>query len=340
MKHNLVFIGNYGNRNIGDDAILHVMSERYHVKLPHVQQYVFARNYPADIEKISHASPLDMSLQSILFVLLKVKIIIIGGGGIFSAYTGPLAKLIPFFAIVCKLLGKKVIFDSLGFYSTTPFFLKQLVLFSMLFADSISVRDTASISTLKPIQKFRQIQLVDDPAFELKASSTEQVKDIFAANQIPTASKPIAIISIKKVKDHNLNEKMTISIVKTVQWLIDQDYEVVFVPFCHDPLQKTEQDVLFAQEIIDRLPTKHGSYCLQQYYKPQEIFGIFKQAGCVIGMRFHSMIFALNAQVPLVAISYEEKCTTLLKNLHKKYIDIKDISPETLQNFVTEIHNT
>lgn len=43
MKKSILFIGNYGNRNIGDDAILFVLSLRYKKKFPNHKQYVFCQ---------------------------------------------------------------------------------------------------------------------------------------------------------------------------------------------------------------------------------------------------------------------------------------------------------
>ncbi len=81
----LVFIGNYGNRNVGDDAILQILSKRYRTMYPDYEQYVFARHHQEDIERISSAHALSISVWSIVWMLWATQMIVIGGGGLFGA---------------------------------------------------------------------------------------------------------------------------------------------------------------------------------------------------------------------------------------------------------------
>lgn len=48
----LVFVGNYGNRNIGDDAILQALGERYARTHPSHHQFGVARTYPEDVRRL------------------------------------------------------------------------------------------------------------------------------------------------------------------------------------------------------------------------------------------------------------------------------------------------
>ena len=111
-RKRLVFIGNYGNRNIGDDAILHILSARYLQAYPAYQQHVFVRHYAEDVARISNARPLSISLRSLLWTLARANLIVVGGGGLFGAKMGPAARFIPLFALLCRLLGKAIVDES------------------------------------------------------------------------------------------------------------------------------------------------------------------------------------------------------------------------------------
>src|SRR5690348_13518431 len=110
-RSKLVFIGNYGNRNVGDDAILHLLSDRYHERYAGHDQYVFARQDEAHVRRISHATPIPTDPRTALWALWHAQVIVIGGGGIFGARMGPAARFIPLFALLAQMLGKRVIYE-------------------------------------------------------------------------------------------------------------------------------------------------------------------------------------------------------------------------------------
>ncbi|OGG26856.1 hypothetical protein A2960_01695 [Candidatus Gottesmanbacteria bacterium RIFCSPLOWO2_01_FULL_39_12b] len=339
MKKKLVFIGNYGNRNIGDDAILHVLSRRYQKKFPDYKQYVFARYYPNDIRRISIATPLDLSLKSIFWVLCNCDVIVIGGGGIFSGYTGPKAKFIPFLGIVSKILGKKVIYESIGLYSTADYFQRYSVLLSMLLADEISVRDIASLQSVIPIMKLKKIKLVADPGYSIRPISIKQVKEILRKEDIKISNHKVIGISVKRGKNNTTNAKIIFELVKVINWIVaKRNYTVLLIPFCNDRIQYTEKDLEFSLEILSKIKKQSCIFCLKNYYTPQEIAGVLKLCDVFVGMRYHSLVFAYTLGIPLIPISYEEKCMDFVKKHHYPYIEAdsftyKDINVE-IKNFL------
>ena len=329
----LVFIGNYGNRNIGDDAILHILSARYLQAYPAYQQHVFVRHYAEDVARISSARPLPISLRSLLWTLLRANLIVVGGGGLFGAKMGPAARFIPLFALLCWLLGKTIVYESVGVYSNTPRLQKVLLFLSMLTAKQVSVRDATSWAVTRPLRRFKPIRRVDDPGFSITPVDTATALDLLRQEgiQLPEDRSKIIGISIKRIiQDRAETQRLMQAVIESLQWLIDQGYVLLFLPFCHDPDKWSEQDVAFAHEIMAQLKYTDGVYCVQGYYTPREVAGMMGLTRLFIGMRYHAQVFAHALHLPLLPIAYEEKRTDFIQQYGYPVIPIAGLSGRTL----------
>lgn len=68
---------------------------------------------------------------------------------------------------------------------------------------------------------------------------------------------------------------------------------------------------------------------------------IIRNSACMIGARYHSVVFAINNNVPFVALSYEHKIAGLLETLNKtqNMIDITSIyNPKDMQNSLKSLN--
>jgi polysaccharide pyruvyl transferase WcaK-like protein len=171
MKNkNILLIGNYGNYNIGDEILLKVIvldllekDNQTKISIP-VRNPNFIDIYHADIShSLSSFNVYD--IKELINCLISSDKVIVGGGGIWSGYTGRLAKLIPFFLIISKILGKEVIVKSVGLYNTAPGIEKIFVNLSFFFVDQCSVRDEESFSNIWSLNK--KVKIDKDLAFEL-----------------------------------------------------------------------------------------------------------------------------------------------------------------------------
>jgi polysaccharide pyruvyl transferase WcaK-like protein len=88
--------------------------------------------------------------------------IVVGGGGIWSGDTGFFAHFVPFISILGKLFSKRVIYESIGLYSTASNTDRFFVNLSILFADMCSVRDNESYQMLWQINRKRKATRTDD----------------------------------------------------------------------------------------------------------------------------------------------------------------------------------
>ncbi|HEU4323198.1 MAG TPA: polysaccharide pyruvyl transferase family protein [Roseiflexaceae bacterium] len=331
----LVFVGNYGNRNIGDDAILHILSERYAASHPAYRQHVFVRHHPDDVLRISAAEPVALRPASVWWTLRHTQLVVIGGGGLFGAHMGPVARYIPLFALLCSLLGKTVIYESVGIYSNTPRLQQVLLFLSMLMAQRVSVRDTTSWRMVRPLRRLGlvPVELVNDPALDVQPISEEAARRLLAAEgvRIPQDLSRLIVLSVKQlIRNPTETERLLGTLTATCEWLTEQGYTLLFVPFCADPAKPWEQDVVFAEQLATLLGPDAPVQCLYRHCTPSEAAGIIRLGRLMIGMRFHAMVFAHTLGVPLLPIAYEDKRTDFIRQHGYPSLPIAELSPKQL----------
>jgi polysaccharide pyruvyl transferase WcaK-like protein len=82
----------------------------------------------------------------------------------------------------------------------------------------------------------------------------------------------------------------------------------------------------------------HDGYYLQKFLFPwvkisqtiEQTLTIYPLCNIIIGMRLHSIILASVMKIPLIAISYGTKTTSILTEMNQPYLDAKEVTSETL----------
>jgi polysaccharide pyruvyl transferase WcaK-like protein len=331
-EKNKVFIllGNYDGTNLGDDSILCAIVKRLSSK---GRVIIPSRN--ADyVRKKYGVYAVNIVSFEFLKEFIKAKTLIVGGGGIFSKYMGPLAKLIPIAVLISKLLmRKKVIFYRIGVYSSTPFVVLLLLKFSMLFADEISVRDKASLKTLSIISHFKKIKIGRDPSFSVTPISKNKAAKLLQENKV-NIDKFMIGISLKYTLNNNVNKNLILSVAKFLDWIVSKfDAEIIFIPFCFNTVRWFENDLHLAMKIKSIMKNKKSFKILHSYnYTPYEIKGMIRLMDFFIGMRLHSIYFSTSVKVPTIGISYEEKCEDFLSSKKIPYVNVENVSFNVLKN--------
>src|SRR3989442_7473013 len=216
----ILMLGNYGNFNIGDEMLLRAVirdirrSERRVVFEIPTRNPSFVDVYHKADSHLIEPLPINAPLK-IMQSFFKSDAIIVGGGRIWSGYTGPMAHFIPIVTIAGKLLGKQVEFRAIGIYSTASNMDKLVANFAILLADSCSVRDEESCQLLWKMNR-KKAKQVDDLAVQyLRGLSPEEVA---GAKVAPNTKKSLSFlkenekiiigISVKPVKRTEINSKV------------------------------------------------------------------------------------------------------------------------------------
>jgi polysaccharide pyruvyl transferase WcaK-like protein len=344
-------IGNYGDYNVGDETLLkQVIREVSGNRKAQFKFYVPVRNmHFVDTyhkELVGQITPIYIkNFKKILAALIGCKMIIVGGGGIWSGDTGFFAHFVPFISILGKLLSKKVIYKSIGLYSTASTFDRFFVNLSILFADMCSVRDNESYQMLWQINRNnKNTTRTDDLSLPfLKAIEEGQetplprMIEYEKVRLLKDQGKLIVGISLKPMKDPLLNKRIVAEFSNALNTLNDkykQSIHFLFFPFANTP-PKTDEE--FMQSVINNLSDK-DNVIIVSHTNPIAWYSAIKEVTDIfVGMRYHSIIFSFEAGKPVLSIPYEKKVVEFLKDHNRpncKAVFPSEISESHIVDFI------
>ena len=112
---------------------------------------------------------------------------------------------------------------------------------------------------------------------------------------------------------------------------------VVFVPFQTLETEK-ENDVAVAERIAAQLSSQADVTVVEEHLTPGEIKEVIAGCDLVVGMRLHSVVFAAQAGVPVVALSYDPKVSALMERIGIPEFDfpLRNIQSAGLPGLMTQ----
>jgi len=265
-KKAFLVIGNYGNDNIGDETILKglvldlIGQHGRQIKvLVLTRSPSFVATYHPEFADVLSAVPVS-GIAAILRSSLNAHEIVVGGGGIWSYYTGPFAKLILIYTLALRCAFKRISIRRVGIYRTASAWQKFLFNLNCIVLSNVSVRDPESRGIVWPWLR-RKVKLKQDYAFDY----LQQLDEVRPAK---TSRDPLLTGIKEQVNSPN----------------------------------------------VSLLTSKSCA----------EIYHSIQRTDFFIGMRYHSMLFSIIAERPLLAIPYENKC----RNLTRTYARCVVLEPE------------
>lgn len=164
--------------------------------------------------------------------------------------------------------------------------------------DYITVRDKHSKEFLESIGvDERKIFLSTDPVINIrKDDSLEYEKQ----------SVRKVCFSLRNWKDSDVSVKIS----KVAQRLIDDGIECHFIPFYY------KEDLQLIAQVEELLGSKAVYY--KERLSTGDAFDIIKTMDVMVGVRLHSLIFAAAANVPIVAVSYDQKVDNFVNSVNMK----------------------
>lgn len=127
-------------------------------------------------------------------------------------------------------------------------------------------------------------------------------------------------------------------IAKAIDYLVDKfDARIVFFP----QLYGNSDDMPLINEIISLVRRKDAVRVLSNKWDSEIQQAIISQMDFVIGNRYHSVIFALKAEIPTVCLAYEHKSVGIMQaaKLDKYVIKITDLTYELLVDKINQVWN-
>ena len=374
---NLLFVGAYGIKSIGDDAMMVALVDGLRKITSSVDVTVLSRHpneskeYYAQydvkvIPNLDHSSSKAArgrrfygfnkgdDTEHLVKIRNEIKhsdLVIIGGGDAFfdisnGIYRGPGVYL----ALICTIARffEKPIF--LAGISVVPFHTSEGLDIAKHICENseiIALRDKNSIKVLANNGinvNENKVHILPDPAIGLDSCLSTKLNTEFNQLQNCSNNRILIGISLRSMYwkwDSALLSNFYDKMAAICDELIDKfSATLVFIPHCYYNLDGPEQDDRYInQNVLSKMT--NPEYCVQinEYHDVRSVLKMYKSLNLVIGMRHHSVVFATRACVPSIALSYSLKVKSFMEEfgLDDYVISIDEITIERILSATDKI---
>lgn len=309
-KYDILISGYYGFKNTGDDSLLRSIIDNIKEKRNDADITVLSKK-PRETSLIYNVKCINRyNILKVFFRLKKTRLLISGGGSLLQDVTS--TKSYKYYSAIIKLAqkqGTKVMIYANGIGPLKNEKNRTDCKTVLEKANVITLRDENSLYELKSIGVKKEAIVTADPAFSLKPS------DVYKDEE-----KPYFIVSVRKWKKlpQNFVESMG-SVCKRISK--EHNITPVFVPM---------QGYIDKDICLDIAKLCDGKI-KDDFSDIGDMLGYVKNAEFVIGMRLHILIYALNMNVPIIALSYDPKIDSIVdKWSFCKAFDVSNVDYEKI----------
>ncbi|HVQ55081.1 MAG TPA: polysaccharide pyruvyl transferase family protein, partial [Thermoanaerobaculia bacterium] len=341
-EQSVLVTGYYGFGNTGDEAILAALVAGLRRRSPAVRIVVLSGDpgqtrHRHGVDAIAWRDPLAIAQE-----VRKCGLVVIGGGGLFQDYHGvdtstlltPRHGGVTYYAgpaILAALAGKPFALHGLGFGPLDGAEGRRIVAAVVRAAARISVRDEASRALLESLGVAgARISLSADPAFLLAPEGVRPEDVLLGMGIAPEA--PITGIALRPWSRGVEPEAWEREVAAGLDLFLERTSgSLLFVPFEKSPWSD-DDDFALASRIRRRLRHADRTAVLSGLLSPGDTAALIGGCDLVVGMRLHSIVFAVAGSVPPVAIAYDPKVEALLarSGLSELVLPIGGLSAESL----------
>jgi polysaccharide pyruvyl transferase WcaK-like protein len=287
----VLVVGGYGYGNVGDEAILAGLLERLEDK----RVTVVSRD-PEGTRRLHRVDAIGIGRAA--GALRRHRAVIIGGGGLFGRDMGAIGRLLPAFGLMAAALGREVLVEGVDLDASLSPSARLLVPALMRRAAHISVRDSGSIRVLRDLGV--SADLAPDLSSWMPAAPVSSGRALLRAAGIDT-SRPVVGLALTGVQPA-AGEDALRAVAGAMEAM--PDVQFVFVPMSRHPSVAAHDDLVLARHLRARRPRLA---VVGEAPHPSVVLAAFTQLTAVVAMRYHAMLFADRAGVPLVSMAYAEK---------------------------------
>lgn len=308
--NDVLISGYYGYKNIGDDSLLKAIVQNLKEQKPDISVTVLSKK-PTETAVLYGVDSIHRyNIFKIASLLKRTRLLISGGGSLLQDVTS--TQSYKYYSTIMKLAiryGAKVMVyaNGIGPLNTEKNRLDCKKLLEKV--DKITLRDAQSLQELENMGIKNEITVSADPAFSLQPADVEISEDI-----------PYFVVSVRKWK--KLPEDF-LDKLSSVCSNIKEKYNMlpVFVPM------QSWMD----NEISREIAQKCGGKVLSTFTDVETLIAYIKNSQFVLGMRLHTLIYALGVNVPVVALSYDPKVDAIVQKWDcSKAFDVKNIDVEAM----------
>jgi len=322
--------GYYGFHNSGDDSILSSIISNLRNKCPNINITVLSKN-PQETAKIHGVDAIDrFNIRKIMSALRRTKLLISGGGSLLQDVTSS-ASLYYYLAVMrlAKFCGAKVMLYANGIGPISKKRNIRCVKNVVNKTDLVTLRERNSRAELQGLlDENVPVFVTADPVYALENGDRASVDEAIRNSGIPDGAE-FFIIALRewKYSDKEIEAK-----IAEFADAVSQKYGII-------PLVVPMQDI-YDKEISERIAMKINSRCgqLECGLPPKTMMGIVGRAKFVVGMRLHTLIYAVKNSVPAIALDYDPKVDAVMESVGQSFsIKVENIDVEKLCSLADEI---
>jgi polysaccharide pyruvyl transferase CsaB len=314
--------GSYGGINLGDEAILQVITNELRRSAP-VELTVFTRDAADTLRRhrVERAvEPRKLSHGEASSLVRELDLFILGGGGIL--YDGDVDTYLREVTLSVENRTPVMVY-AVGAGPLVEPRSRARLREALDNAAVVTVRDRQARQLLEEIGVRRDITVTADPALLLEPEPLT-LDEILRSEAIDPDARLIAF-SIREpgpAAPHLDVDRYHGLIANVADFVVSRlDAEAVFLPF-----ERRNVDVQHSHAVVARMHNAPRATVLKRDYTPGQILSLLGRFEFCIGMRLHFLIFAALAGVPFVALPYASKVTGLLDELELSGPSLENVS--------------
>jgi polysaccharide pyruvyl transferase WcaK-like protein len=290
-------VGAYGYRNVGDEAILAGLLER----LGRTGVTVVSRD-PAETTRLHGVAA--VGIAGVLPALVRHRSLIIGGGGVFGRDMGFIGRLLPGLGLIASAGGRPVAVVGVDLDSSLAPSVLVLVPRLLRGAGIVAVRDRTSAE----IARGWGVEAAVEPDLSawMRRANGGTGRRLLRDAGI-TGDRPIVGLALAGVRP--ILADLVLDAVSGAMGALD-DVDFCFFPMSRNPRVPDNDDLRLGLRLRERHPRLAIVEAGAQ--DPARVLDAFGGLSAVVAMRYHAMLFAERAGVPLVGLTYAEKTTRWL----------------------------
>lgn len=292
----IVISGYYGFNNLGDEAVLAGITSLLKKKEKDIKITVLSAEPQKTAELYNLNAVSRTSVFQILAVLAEADLFISGGGSLLQDITGSFS--VPYYlglAWLAKMQGTKTVYYAQGTGPLSRKWSQKLTALTLNRFELLGVRDQGSLELLEAIGVKKEIELTVDPVFALYDPINNNRQQIKGEIEVGISVRPWSVDYISELAAA-LNQFAEKKNIKYILFPMHQGAD--------EKVSRQLKNRLEAESEIRDLPAV-----------PEEALKSFSQLDLFVGVRLHSLIFALLNQIPLLALSYDPKIEGLMSEI-------------------------
>ena len=324
-KYDVVLSGYYGFNNSGDDALLMAILRDIRTVMPETRFLLLTKKPKLGKEHCMVDTVHRFRPIKLYRALKSSKLLLSGGGSLIQDATS--AKSLYYYLFVMNLakkVGCKVFAYANGIGPVRNEHVK-MVRSVLCKADKITLREQMSAKEFERICQGVPYEVTADPAVGL------QVKNNTLFNILEKEGikeKKLLGVSVRAwtENDPHFLEKVS----RTIKGACEKyGFYPVFIPM------KYPGDIKISRELCDAVGK---GYVIGKQYGVEDMVSFISSCTMVLGMRLHTLIFAVGNQIPCIGISYDPKIDGFMEYVgQKKFLSASCFDEKTAKTYIEEI---